>query len=71
MEFTADSPGTLGTGGTVALFVGDEQVGGGDLDNTVPRHFNSPGIDHGNVLATIGDEPRRGARVAGPRTAQS
>jgi hypothetical protein len=39
MEFTADSPGTLGTGRTLALFVGDEQVGGGDLDNTVPRHF--------------------------------
>ena len=27
MEFTADTPGTLGTGGTVTLFVGDEAVG--------------------------------------------
>lgn len=64
MEFTANSPGTLGT---VAVFVGDEQVGGADFDNTVPRRFNSPGIDNGNVLATISDEPRRGAGVAEDR----
>ena len=55
MEFTADSPGTLGTGGTVTLFVGDEEAGGGDIDNTVPHRFTAyagmdMGCDNGTVV---------------------
>jgi len=55
VEFTASSPGTLGTGGTVALFVGDDRVGGGDIDNTVPHRFTAYGgmdigCDNGTVV---------------------
>ena len=41
MQFTAESPGTLGTGRAVTLFVGDEQVAATEIDNTVPHRFTA------------------------------
>jgi arylsulfatase len=47
-EFTADQPETLGTGGTGRLFVGDEQVGEGKFEHTVPLRFSGyAGLDVG------------------------
>jgi arylsulfatase len=47
-EFAADEPGTMGTGGTGRLFVGDEQVGEGKLEHTVPlRYSGYAGMDIG------------------------
>jgi hypothetical protein len=47
-EFTADQPGTLGTGGSGRLFVGDEQVGEGKFEHTVPLRFSAyAGLDIG------------------------
>ncbi len=55
MQFTANSPGTLGTGGSVTLLVDGAEVGGGDLDNTVPHRFTAyagmdVGCDNGTVV---------------------
>jgi arylsulfatase len=55
MEFLADTPGKLGTGGTVTLFVGGTKVGGGDVDNSVPHRFTAyagmdMGCDNGTVV---------------------
>ena len=48
MQFTATDPGTLGTGGTVSLFVGDDEVGSTTIDNTVPHRFTAySGMDMG------------------------
>lgn len=48
MQFTATTPGTLGTGGTVTLYVGDDEVGSGTMDNSVPHRFTAySGMDVG------------------------
>ena len=47
-EFTADTPGQLGTGGTHRLSVAGEQVGEGTLEHTVPLRFSGyAGMDIG------------------------
>ena len=54
MEFTADTPGTLGTGGTATLFVGDQQVASAAIDNTVPHRFTAyAGMDMGRDNGTV------------------
>ncbi|MGH9276994.1 MAG: arylsulfatase [Acidimicrobiales bacterium] len=56
MEFVADSPGTMGTGGTVTLYVNDESVGTGRMDNTVPHRFTGyAGLDIGRDNGTVVD----------------
>ena len=47
---------TRGTGGQVALFIGDEQVGGGEMPRTVPLTFTSyAGMDIGRDNGLVVD----------------
>jgi arylsulfatase len=55
-EFTADKPGTMGTGGKGRLFINDKPVGENKLPNTVPLRFSSYsgmdiGKDNGDVVS--------------------
>ncbi len=55
-EFTADTPGKMGTGGRGRLFVNGKAVGENKVPNTVPARFTSYsgmdiGKDNGDVVA--------------------
>ena len=55
-EFTAETPGKLGTGGKGQLFINDKPVGENNLQHTVPLRFSSYsgmdiGKDNGDVVS--------------------
>jgi arylsulfatase len=55
-EFTADTPGKLGTGGRGRLFIGGKPVGENRLEHGVPLRFSSyagmdVGKDNGDPVA--------------------
>jgi arylsulfatase len=55
-EFTAETPGKLGTGGKGQLFINDKPVGENTLPHTVPLRFSSYsgmdiGKDNGDVVS--------------------
>jgi len=55
-EFTAESPGKMGTGGKGRLFINDKPVGENNLPHTVPLRFTSYsgmdiGKDNGDVVS--------------------
>jgi len=55
-EFTADTPGKMGTGGKGRLFINDKAVGENKVPNTVPARFTSYsgfdiGKDNGDVVS--------------------